>query len=59
MIWRKINLGTQSDRGDRFVERMFTVIATCKQQSRNVLDFMAQAVHAYFGGTKTPSLIPA
>jgi len=59
VIWRKINLGTQSDRGDRFVERMFTVIATCKQQSRNVLAFMAQAVHAYLGGTKTPSLIPA
>jgi len=57
VIWRKINLGTQSERGDRFIERMFTVIATCKQQGRSVLDFMTQAVQAYLGGAKTPSLI--
>jgi len=57
VIWRKINLSTQSDRGDRFIERMFTVIATCKQQGRSVLDFITQAVQAYLGETKTPSLV--
>lgn len=57
VIWRKINLSTQSERGDRFIERMFTVITTCKQRGRSVLDFMTQAVQAYLGGAKTPSLI--
>ena len=57
VIWRKINLSTQSERGDRFIERMFTVIATCKQQGRSVLDFMTQAVQAYLGGAETPSLV--
>ncbi len=57
VIWRKINLGTQSDRGDRFIERMFTVIATCKQHGRSVLDFMTQAIKAYLGGAETPSLV--
>jgi len=57
VIWRKINLSTQSERGDRFIERMFTVIATCRQQGRSVLDFMTQAIKAYIGGAEIPSLI--
>ena len=34
--WRKGSFGTQSEEGSRFVESMMTVVATLKQQQRNV-----------------------
>jgi transposase len=36
VIWRRISGGTDSADGSRFVERMLTVVATCRQQKRNV-----------------------
>jgi transposase len=53
VCWRKTSYGTDSERGSRFVERMLTVVASCRQQSRGVLDFLVQAVT----GAK-PSLLP-
>ena len=38
VLWRKGSFGTQSPEGSRFVEAMMTVVATLKQQHRNVLD---------------------
>ena len=35
--WRKDSFGTQSEDDSRFVESMMTVVATLKQQQRNVL----------------------
>ena len=37
VIWRRISGGTDSADGSRLVERMLTVVATCRQQKRNVL----------------------
>ena len=53
VCWRKTSYGTDSERGSRFVERMLTVVASCRQQGRSVLDFLVQAVTG-----QTPSLIP-
>src|SRR5512143_682352 len=36
VIYRKLSGGTASEAGSRFVERMFTVVATCRQQDINV-----------------------
>src|SRR5438128_8563590 len=36
VLWRKGSVGTQSAEGSRFVESMMTVVATLKQQRRNV-----------------------
>jgi transposase len=36
-----------------------TVAGSCKLQGRNVLDFLAQAIHAHRGHGTTPSLVPA
>jgi transposase len=33
VIWRKLSFGTQSERDDRFVETMLTIIETCKKLS--------------------------
>jgi transposase len=59
VLWRKGSFGTQSDAGSRFVERIMTVAATCKQQGRSLLDFLVSAVTAARLGLPPPSLLPA
>jgi transposase len=59
VIWRRISGGTDSADGSRFVERMLTVIATCRQQKRNVLDYLRSCFEAQLRGQKVPSLRPA
>src|SRR6266487_53487 len=58
VLWRKGSFGTQSDEGSRFVERIMTVAATCKQQGRSLLDFLVAAVSAARLGLPPPSLLP-
>lgn len=58
VIWRKLSFGTQSEHGSRFVETLLTVIETCRQQDRNVLEFVTQAVTAHFRRQECPSLFP-
>src|SRR5476649_2130885 len=48
VIWRKLSFGTQSRSGSQFVERMLTVIETCRRQKRNVYSWLAEAVQAKF-----------
>jgi len=59
VIWRRISGGTDSADGSRFVERMLTVIATCRQQKRNVLDYLSSCFEAQLRGQKVSSLLPA
>jgi len=58
VLWRKVSFGTQSERGNLFVERMMTVTATCKQQRRNVLEYLTTAIEAHLCGRPAPSLLP-
>jgi len=44
VCWRKTSYGTDSERGSRFVERMLTVVASCRSQGRDVLEFLTRAV---------------
>ena len=57
VIWRKLSFGTQSTHGSRFVETLLTVTETCRQQSRNALDFLTKTMQAYYAGKITPSLL--
>ena len=57
VIWRKLSFGTQSSHGSRFVETLLTVTETCRQQSRNTLDFLTKTMQAYYAGKTTPSLL--
>ena len=59
VLWRKGSFGTQSVAGSRFVETMMTVVATLKQQHRNVLDYVTAAGEAALCGEPAPSLLPA
>jgi transposase len=57
VIWRKLSFGTQSAAGSRFVERMLTVIETCRRQNRNVFAWLVEAVQARLAGQAAPSLL--
>jgi transposase len=58
VIWRRISGETDSGDGIRFVERTLTVVATCRQQGRNVLDDLATCFEADCRGQALPSLLP-
>jgi transposase len=58
VIWRRISGGTDSAHGSRFVERMLTVVATCRQQGRSVLDYLTSCFQAARSGQAIPSLLP-
>jgi transposase len=55
---RLVTQGTRSEAGDRWCERIWTVIATCAQQGRSVYSYLAAVVEAWFAGTAAPSLLP-
>lgn len=57
VIWRKLSFGTQSAAGSRFVERMLTVVETCRRQDRNAFDWLTDAVQANLRGKPAPSLL--
>ena len=57
VLWRKTSLGSQSDRGDRFAERVMTVIHTCRKQDRHALDFLRDTIDAGLRGLQTLALI--
>jgi transposase len=58
VIWRRISGGTASESGSRFVERMLTVVATCRQQGRDVLEYLTSCFEADRRGQLIPSLLP-
>jgi transposase len=58
VIDRHVTQGTRSEKGQRWCERIWTVIATCTQQGRSVFDYLYGAVTAYFGEGTAPSLVP-
>jgi transposase len=57
VIDRHITQGTRSEGGQRWCERIWTVIATCCQRGRSVMEFLFQAVEAYFHKQPSPSLL--
>lgn len=59
VCWRKMSFGTDSPGGSRFVERVLTVVATCRQQGRDVLDFLVRCCQARRQGLHSPTLLPA
>ena len=58
VIDRLITQGTRSAKGDRWCERIWTVIATCTQQGRSVFEYLEAAVRAWFVGAEPPMLLP-
>lgn len=57
VLWRKRSFGTQSERGERFAERVMTVAHTARKQGRAVLAFVTRSIEAGLAGEPTPRLI--
>jgi transposase len=58
VIDRHITQGTRGAKGQRFGERMWTVMATCGQQGQSVWEYLGGAVTAWFHQEEAPSLLP-
>jgi len=59
VILRKLSFGTQSDRGSRFLERVFTVVETLRRRDADVASFLHEAVVQHRLGRPAPSLLAA
>ena len=59
VLWRKRSFGCWSAAGCRFVERILTVVQTCRLQGRSVLSFLHDALHAHRTTQPCPKLLPA
>jgi transposase len=57
VLWRKGSLGTQSERGARYVERILTACATCRLQGRSIIQYLRDACRSHIDGLDAPSLI--
>ncbi len=57
VIWRKLSYGTQSEVGERFVERVMTVTETLKRQAKNSLDYFTNCFREFIRGGHSPPVI--
>ena len=58
VLQRRLQGGTQSDRGNRWIERIQSVRETCRLQDRRILDWLIDAVTAAHHGQPIPKLAP-
>jgi transposase len=58
VLLRKTSGGTDSPHGSRFVERVLTVVHTCRRQAKSVLEYLSACIHAWRHEQTPPSLIP-
>jgi transposase len=58
VILRKVSLGTQSEAGSLYVERVLTVVATLRKQGRSIHAFLTEACRARLTHCAPPSLLP-
>lgn len=56
VIYRKLSLGTQSQQGERRIERLLSVHTTCRLQRRPLHDYLVDALTAASRGDPAPLL---
>lgn len=56
VIYRKLSLGTQSQDGERRIERLLSVHTTCRLQRRPLHDYLVDALAAHTRGDPAPLL---
>lgn len=56
VLWRRKSFGCDSEAGCRFVERILTVVQTCRLQKRPVLNYLYEAVTAFRENRVAPKL---
>jgi transposase len=58
VLYRKMSQGTKSEAGSRFVERILSVMGTCRRQGTFVVGYVTEALNAWRAGLAWPSLLP-
>jgi transposase len=56
VIWRKLSFGTQSEIGERFVERIMTVALTLKMRAHNSFEYLTACFRSFIHGAQAPPL---
>jgi transposase len=57
VLWRRRSFGCNSVVGCRFVERILTVVQTCRLQERNILEYLTEAVQERRSGRTYAKLL--
>jgi transposase len=56
VIYRKLSLGTQSDQGERTIERLLSASVTCRLRKQSLYTYLTQVTTAHARGDLIPSL---
>lgn len=56
VIYRKLSLGSQSERGERTIERLLSASVTCRLQGRSLFAYLADVLSARVRGDPAPLL---
>jgi transposase len=57
--WRRTSYGTQTDTGNRIVERLLTLRETCRLQGRRLHDYLTASITAELHGHPIPPVLAA
>jgi len=56
VIYRKLSLGSQSDQGERTIERLLSTSVTCRLRKQSLYDYLTQVITAHARGDPIPAL---
>jgi len=56
VIYRKLSLGSQSQGGERRIERLLSASITCRLQERSLFAYLCEALAAHARGDPVPLL---
>jgi transposase len=56
VIYRKLSLGSQSERGERTIERLLSASVTCRLRQQSFFAYLSQALTAHARGDPVPAL---
>ena len=59
VLWRKGSFGSHSKDGSRFVSRFLTISRSLRLQSRDVMEFLVDALDAHANARSPPQILPA
>ena len=57
VLWRRRSFGCNSIAGCRFVERILTVVQTCRLRERNILEYLTKAIQEHRSGREYAKLL--
>jgi transposase len=56
VIYRKLSLGTQSERGERSLERLLSASITCRLRKQSLFAYLTEVISAHARGDPIPAL---